>query len=995
MRLLYKRFQKPITLALLFLFSASPVLAGLTITRSSGIATTGADGITFINTSGIATTGADGVLAFTPNGIATTGADGIATTGADGIATTGADGITYASGNGIATTGADGMLVNQADGIAVTGADGIAVTGADGRTYRADALNIRQASGIATTGADGIIFRGVTGIATTGADAFTIARADGIATTGADSFNFQNADSAIVTSPDGTVFSISPNGIAVTGADNITFTYANGIAVTGADGIATTGADGIATTGADQNTGVGLQSVDPELALSLNQLTDDSNVNAVVVYHHLPTDTDIAALQQLGIFGGTRFRSLPMIALTATKQQIIEVSRFAAVRSIYGNRTLQSNADPYLALNCADRVMADRELTRNNQGIAVSGRNVTVAVLDTGVDGTHADLAGNVVQNVKLLDAQSLGAGFVGPANIENLPNTDQLYGHGTFVAGVIAGNGVRSGGRYAGIAPGARILGLSAGDLTLSFVLSGFDYLLTSGSNYNARVVNCSFSANTVFDFNDPVNIATKILTERGVNVVFSAGNTGPGMNTLNPYAVAPWVISVGATDHQGHIAEFSSRGAFASGLFHPTLVAPGVSVIAPRAIGVTGTLGLLDADTRRLSLGDLPFYTTASGTSFSAPQVAATVAMMLEVNPNLNPTEVRDILQRTATPMPQYYQHEVGAGMLSAQAAVIEAAFPQRRLGTWRASLNRGSVEFITDVPQQFSGMVLPGGRTETNITIPENALLASVQIAWGPPLSLTDLGLKVYDASGRQQAASDELNLPGLTGKRERVILNSPSHGVWQARINNSSLVSVSSQSFTGAVEITRAQFAPLNDLNNLNATSRAEIYQALRTRVMSAYGNKFRPTFKVTRSALAEALMYDGCVPQYLAAQPRYTDVRDLVTRNFVESAQFSSSSGLFPDATGAYFRPNDFVDRLTATVVLVRAAGLRAEAEAQNSSLLSILDLLSIPSHLRGYVSVAISRGLLTADGNTFRPGNYLTRAELAHALVAIQRMATE
>jgi serine protease AprX len=979
MRLLYKRFQKSVTLALLFLFSASPVLAGLTITRSSGIATTGADGITFINTSGIATTGADGILTFAPNGIATTGADGIATTGADGAG--------FASSNGIATTGADSMLVNQADGIAVTGADG--------QTYHADALNIRQANGIATTGADGLLFRGVSGIATTGADSFTVVRADGIATTGADSFNFQNADSAIVTSPDGTVFSISPNGIAVTGADSITFTYANGIAVTGADGIATTGADGIATTGADQNTGAGLQSVDPELAILLTGLLDDSNINAIVVYHHHPTDADIAQLHQLGVLGGTRFRSLPMVAITTTKRQLIRVSELPAVRSIYSNRTLQSNSDPYLQLNCASRIPVDGELTSNNQGLPVSGRNVTVAVLDTGVDGMHPDLAGSVVQNVKVLDTQSLAVGFINPLNIENLPNTDQLYGHGTFVAGVIAGNGARSGGRYAGVAPGARILGVSAGDLTLSFVLSGFDYLLSRGDDYNVRVVNCSFSANTVFDFNDPVNIATKMLTERGVNVVFSAGNTGPGLNTLNPYAVAPWVISVGATDHQGRLAGFSSRGAFGNALFRPTVSAPGVSVIGPRSIGLTGILGLVGADTQRLALGELPFYTTASGTSFSAPQVAATIAMMLEVNPNLNPAQVRDILQRTATPMPQYFQHEVGAGMLSAHAAVIEAAFPQRRMGTWRASLNKGNVQFITDLPQPFSGTVTPGGRVDANIAIPENTIVASVQIAWGGLLSLNDLALTLYDARGTQRASANTLNLPGLTGKRERIALNAPTSGVWRARTRNASLLSLTSQSFSGVLEVTRAQFAPVNDVNNLSMANRGEVYQALRTRVMSTYGNNFRPTFKVTRAALAEALVYAGCVPQYLAEQPRYVDVRDLVSRNFIESAQFSPSASLFPDATGAYFRPNTYVDRLTAAVVLVRAAGLRAEAESYNGGLLSLLDLFSIPSNLRGYVQVAVSRGLLTADGNTFRPGNSLTRAELAHALVAIQRLSTQ
>src|SRR6185503_4504852 len=229
-------------------------------------------------------------------------------------------------------------------------------------------------------------------------------------------------------------------------------------------------------------------------------------------------------------------------------------------------------------------------------------------------------------------------------------PNTDQVYGHGTFVAGVIAGNGQQSSGKYAGVAPGANILGLSAGDASLLYILSGFDYLLGNAASFNVRVVNCSFSANTVFDVNDPVNIATKLLTDNGVNVVFSAGNTGPGQHTLNPYSIAPWVIGVGATDSKGRLASFSSRGDFASALFRPTLVAPGVGVVSLRGSGivnVTGAQGIANGDLQRLSSSELPYYTTASGTSFSAPQVAGTIALMLEVNPSLTPAGVRDILQ------------------------------------------------------------------------------------------------------------------------------------------------------------------------------------------------------------------------------------------------------------------------------------------------------------------------------------------------------------
>jgi serine protease AprX len=993
-RKLFEVSRQVFALSLIILLGFAPVSAGIAVTGADGIAVTGADGVSFVNVSGIATTGADGFLAFNPNGIATTGADGIATTGADGA--------TYTGTNGIATTGADSMKIARADGIAVTGADGIAVTGADGTTYQANSIVIRNANGIATTGADGIATTGADGIATTGADSFTIKRADGITTGKVQGIAVTGADGIAVTGADGRTFTVSPNGIAVTGADGIAVTGADGIAVTGADGIATTGADGIATTGADgiattgadSGAGKGLKSVDPELALMLDRMTDDSSVNAAIVYHRLPVDADIAELQSIGIAGGTRFRVLPVIIVTATRRQLIAVSRLSAVRSIYGNRTLQSNIAPVNTLNRTDRLRTDAELSRRNNGMPFSGRGVTVAVLDTGLDGTHSDFAGRVVQNVKLADTQSAGAGFNYPANIEGLPNTDQAYGHGTFVAGTIAGSGARSAGKYQGVAPGAQLVGLSAGDLTLSFVLTGFDYLLERGASLGVRVINCSFSANTAFDVNDPVNVATRMLTDSGITVVFSAGNTGSGLNTLNPYAVAPWVLSVGATDASGKLADFSSRGSFGSTLFRPTLVAPGVAVVAPRsATSATGVLGLATAsDAAQLSPAETPYYTTASGTSFSAPQVAGTVALMLEANPRLSPAQIKDILQRTATPMPAYYSHEVGAGMLNAHAAVLEAAFPQRRIGAWRSTLERGQVRFVNDPIQKFTGTVSSSSGSEVALNIPENTLLAGVQVAWGPLTSTNDLALAVYDASGAKRAESNVLNLTGLTGKRESVALNLAQAGTWRARVTNTLGAAITAQSFSGVLETTRVEYAPLSDLGGLSAAARADINQALRMFLMTPYGKQFKPQFSVSRADLAAALVMSGRAPQYLPGQSSYTDVRDPLTMLFVESVQAAPGGAFFIDAqTGGAFRPDARLDRLAAAVALVRAAGLQSEVDSRKADLLSFTDINLIPTNLRGYVAVAVAHGLIQANGLEFRPQSDFTRLELAHALVAMTK----
>jgi serine protease AprX len=990
-RNLFKTSKRLIALALVALLSSVPVLAGLTINGSNGITASGADGIDYYDTNGITASGADGILAFGPNGITASGADGITASGADGITASGADGIT--------ASGADSITITRADGITASGADGITISGADGTTYRADSVIIRNPTGITASGADNIIATGTNGITASGADTRSIGHSDGITASGADgTLTINSADGITASGADGIVFTISPSGITIRGLNGITASGADGITISGADSFVQTGVSALISAISDSKAATGLQSLDPELAVLLNRVTDDSNVDAVVIYHHLPSDADIADLQSIGVLGGTCYRSLPMIAVTTTKRRIAAISHLRAVRSIYSNRTFQWNLDAGARKQTGvERVRSNTDLTRSNRGLPVSGRGVTVAVLDTGVDGTHGDLSGRVVQNIKLADTQSLGVGFNYPIAAPNLSNTDQAYGHGTFVSGVIAGSGQQSGGKYAGVAPGANILGLSAGDASLLFVLSGLDYLLTNGSSFNVRVVNCSFSANTVFDFNDPVNIATKMLTDNGVNVVFSAGNTGPGTDSLNPYSVAPWVVSTGATDNQGRLASFSSRGDVGSPLFRPTLVAPGVDTVSLRAsspANVTGTTGL-KTDSQQLAATEIPYYTTASGTSFSAPQVAGVIALMLEANPRLTPAQVRDILQRTATPLPPYYAYEVGAGMLNAQAAVLESAFPQRRFGQWRGTAYQGQVQISNSAPQVFVGAVSPTAPEESSFTLPADAIFASVQVAWGDILNQVNLNLTILDSQGVKQTEAVAANQTGLTGRRQRAVVGAPTGTNWKARIagSNGSLTTV--QGYTGIIQVTTARYASLSDIATLDSSSVSEIHQNFRSLVMSPIGQRFRPGFAVTRGDLAATLVLGGRVPQYLPGQSNYGDVRDRSTMLFVESAQAAPNGALFPGITpGGYFQPDAQVDRLTAVVALVRAAGLRQQAES-GAYTLNYTDAASIPASLRGYVAVAVQNGLIRTNSTSFNPQGTFTRLDLSHAMVRIATLASQ
>src|SRR5207244_1802283 len=171
----------------------------------------------------------------------------------------------------------------------------------------------------------------------------------------------------------------------ISGVSGIAGSGVDGITVSGADSFVQTGVNALTAALYDAEAQTGLQSVDPELAVLVNRLTDDSNVDAVIVYHHLPTDADIADLKAIGVLGGTRYRALPMIAVTATKRRLAAVSHLPAVRSLYSNRTFQWDLEPAArTLTGVERVRRNNDLTNANRGLPVSGRGVTVAVLDTG-----------------------------------------------------------------------------------------------------------------------------------------------------------------------------------------------------------------------------------------------------------------------------------------------------------------------------------------------------------------------------------------------------------------------------------------------------------------------------------------------------------------------------------------------------------------------------------------------------------------------------------
>ena len=805
------------------------------------------------------------------------------------------------------------------------------------------------------------------------------------------------ADALVLTGADGFLLT-GAEALVLTGADALVLTGADALVLTGADALTYTGTDALVLTGADSN---GLQSVDPELAVLLDQLPDTSAINVFVVFHHLPTDADLDDLRAAGVVGGTRFRNLPMVLINATKDQIAAISALPSVRSLYSNKTLEFLTHDTRVITGQSQLATDTALTSRNGGLPLSGKGVTVAVLDTGIDATHPDLVygTKVVENVRVLDFQGSSPGFLYAEVLGGLLDSDLTMGHGTFVASVLAGTGVASGGYYGGMAPGARVLGVGAGDASLFYVLSGIDYILSHRLDQNIRVVNCSFGISGLFDVHDPVNIATRMMYDSGISVVFSAGNRGDQPNSLNPYSVADWVIGVGSGTKDRKLSSFSSRGAAGYGAFYPTLIAPGENVVSARAIGinVVGTAGLAGAlvspenDVANIAPSNLLRYTMSSGTSFAAPHVAGTIALMLEAAPQLTPEQIKRILQLSATPMLGYSRYEVGAGYLNTYAAVRKAALGTQ-FGRFRSGLLNQGVSYSRSSLGGFSGEVAPGSSYTTTIQIPEDVVFSTLQIAWVNAAGLGN-SLSVTVARGNQILTSKPASLlAGQGAQKTGVTINEPAAGSWMITVRNQGSPGGAPQRFVGAIETIRAGYGNLSDIGQLPVADQQAIKRALRTGSLAARSGGFGSNATVTRLDVARAIMLGAgaFVPQYLPGSPSFADVPADDTAVFVESVA-NSPRGNLMNAAGLYFNPQSASDRLTVAIAAVKVLGLEQLAQTWAGTNPGIADWLLVPESARGYIAVALSRNLIKPRGaGGFRIFDSMTRAELAWTASALQ-----
>jgi subtilisin family serine protease len=367
--------------------------------------------------------------------------------------------------------------------------------------------------------------------------------------------------------------------------------------------------------------------------------------------------------------------ALPALVTLVCLQTNAGLSAHAAERTVRAMTVDGLSADT--STRVAQAVGADWVRT----ALGYDGTGVTIAVIDSGVTDWHDDLAASHI------------ARFVDFVNFQAVPYDD--YGHGTHVAGILAGDGADSGGARRGIAPGVSLLVEKVLDETgqgyISNVIAAIDYAIANRDTLGVRIINLSVAAPVSESYLvDPLALAAKRAVEAGIVVVTAAGNLGtdsdgkPQYGGIGTPGNAPWVVTVGASSHQSTtttrddvVAPFSSRGPTPiDSLAKPDLVAPGVGIES--LADPSSTLFLTKPGARiwgTVTTASAP-YLSLTGTSMSSPVVSGTIALMLQANPSLTPNMVKAILEYTAEARPQYDALTEGAGFLNARGAVEAAA-------------------------------------------------------------------------------------------------------------------------------------------------------------------------------------------------------------------------------------------------------------------------------------------------------------------------------
>jgi serine protease AprX len=475
----------------------------------------------------------------------------------------------------------------------------------------------------------------------------------------------------------------------------------------------------------------------PKLDKALNEVADGNGSSDVIVEFYDNSD----GADTIRSNGGTAGRRLGIVNARAGSMPNALLKRLAdnpKVKRVHHDREVRG------------------EIARTAQTVGswqaamdygVTGNGVGIAIIDSGITPWHDDLT----VNLALKSGQRVRA-FVDFVNGKTTKYDD--WGHGTHVAGIIAGNGYDSRFQRWAIAPFSHILALKALDGTgrgqISGIIAALDWVVTNQKLHNIRIVNMSLGAGVFESYNtDPLTLAAKRAVEAGIVVIAAAGNMGKAADGGPQYGAiaapgnAPWVLTVGASSTNGTsdrrddtIASYSSRGpSMVDFAAKPDIVAPGTGTVslAARESLFYRTKPLVSGVMGYLSFSP---YLTLSGTSMATPVVAGTVALMLEANPSLTPNMVKAILQYTAQEYAGYDYLTQGAGFLNSYGAVkLARYFATAKAGQPYPDMTGWSKHILWGNYRVAGGVLAPGGTAwGSNIVWGDSYTPSGANIVWG---------------------------------------------------------------------------------------------------------------------------------------------------------------------------------------------------------------------------------------------------------------------
>ncbi len=348
-------------------------------------------------------------------------------------------------------------------------------------------------------------------------------------------------------------------------------------------------------------------------------------------------------------FGKVKYR-LPIIdayVVEIPKEYIYNLKNIKGIKGVYNNTHITAQMN-----NARKTIKWD---SAKKQGL--NGRGIGIAILDTGISPIE-DL---IKPNNRLIFFKD----FV---NEDTQPYDDN--GHGTHVAGIIAGNGINSNGRYCGIAPESNIIGIKILDTNgkgnTSQVLAGIQWIVDNKNKYNIRIANLSIGSSESSSL-DPLVKAVNAAWDSGIVMTIAAGNNGPRNFTITSPGISKKVITVGSSDDEETVTiwgtsqrNFSGRGPTEECIFKPDIVAPGSNIVS--CLSPTASQYLTTPENLKIIDNH---YLQLSGTSMSTPIVAGAIALLLQKNPHLTPNEVKYKLKYSTTDL-GYSQNQQGWGLI-----------------------------------------------------------------------------------------------------------------------------------------------------------------------------------------------------------------------------------------------------------------------------------------------------------------------------------------